>query len=304
MVIVERQFVDAIYAYQPKLPSTVWEAVSPWVRATVTEQCAGWSPGQARMALIRLARYASWLHITGAGDVADSSLNSGLIDVYWHRRRRIITEHVAKQERKMLRAIAGIAPTIEAGLPSTRSKVRDPYSTAEMAEFRRWAHWLHLPAQRRNVLAMLTLCGGAGLTPAELMNVRYRDILELADGQLGVNVTVRTPRTVPVLSKWNDQLSELADGEPDEWLVAPGSQARDSEGLRNALWAVRGESKPQAGRLRTTWLVGHLTAGTRIDLILEAAGLVDAIALAPLVKHLQREPHEAQLQQLRLGVAA
>src|SRR5690606_4695204 len=150
--------------------------------------------GQVRMALIRLAHYASWLHITGAGDVADSALNSGLIDVHWHHRRRIISEHVAKQERKMLRAIAGIAPAIEAGLPPTRSKVRDPYSSAEMAEFRRWAHWLRLPAQRQNVVAMLALCGGAGLTSAELMNVRYRDIVKLADGQLGVNVTVRTPR--------------------------------------------------------------------------------------------------------------
>lgn len=299
---MDHDSVDAeLASYRPLLGATVWETIRPFVHATVAGRCGEYSLGKRRMALIRMTAFAAWLHTTGYAQLNERALNPDLIDYYWHHRRTVVTEQTAKQERKLLRAIAGIAPTIERNLPASRSEVKAPYSESELRDFRRWARWLRIPGHRRDALALLALCAGCGLSAGELMHVRRSHIIQLTDQKLGVTVTVRAPRTVPVLQAWADALAQVREGEPEELVFSPGSRTRNGNQLVNVMRDIHGESKPIAGRLRTTWLTRHLAAGTRLDILLPAAGLKDAISLAPLVQHLAPVGPEAALAQLRLG---
>lgn len=292
---------DDTASYRPRLDTSAWEATRPFVQAILADRCADYSAGQRRMALKRLSRFAAWLHTTGYAQLDERALNPDLIDYYWHHRRTVVTEQTAKQERKLLRALAGIAPSIERDLPASRSEVKSPYSESELRDFRRWAHWLRLPGHRRDASALLALCAGCGLSAGELMHVRRGHIVQLADQKLGVTVTVRSPRTVPVLQAWADDLAKVRDGELEELVFSPGSRTRNGNQLVNVIREIPGESRPVAGRLRTTWLTRHLEAGTRLDILLPAAGLKDANSLAPLVRHLKPMRSEAALAQLRLG---
>jgi len=91
-------------------------------------------------------------------------------------------------------------------------------------------------------------------------------------------------RTVPVLAPFGREVLDLAATAGDEFLVGGRSTARGRAGsLAASLVVANGTPKFSASRLRSTWLVTHLTRGTRMPELARAAGMRGITVLSDLL---------------------
>jgi hypothetical protein len=88
-----------------------------------------------------------------------------------------------------------------------------------------------------------------------------------------VLVTGEAPRSVPVLDRYEDLLVGLAKPAGDGLLIGATSTHRNNTSKLTAS-LKRGSGHPvlSVPRLRSTWIVEHLTRGTRLPELLAAAG--------------------------------
>src|SRR5205807_5888525 len=99
-----------------------------------------------------------------------------------------------------------------------------------------------------------------------------------------VRVGDPSARVVPVLARWEELVLELASSAGDEFLVGGRSLAINRAGdLARKFVVGHGHPKLSAPRLRSTWLVYHLTAGTRLPELALAAGLSGVTVLSDLL---------------------
>jgi hypothetical protein len=113
--------------------------------------------------------------------------------------------------------------------------------------------------------------------------VAARDISRFASG---VRVRVGDPvaRGVVVLAEWENEVQELAATAGDEFLVGGYStSARRTGHLTAELIVPTGHPRLAPARLRSTWLVTHLRAGTRMPELRQAAGLSGVTVLSDLL---------------------
>ena len=186
-------------------------------------------------------------------------------------------------------------PTLAAAEPSA------PYSDGELVQLRSWAAGQPTEMFRRGAAAMLSLCAGAGLTASELDQASSEHISFDSAGAL-VQVTGRRARLVPVLASWEGMLARILDDEdPYALLFRPGSEQgayRNATSIFTARSAGTG-LKPTAPRLRATWVVAHLNAGTPYPVLMEAAGVSDLGSLARFVRFVPRGTASDEREQLR-----
>ena len=101
-------------------------------------------------------------------------------------------------------------------------------------------------------------------------------------------IAVRGPvrRDVPVLAAWEDDVLELAAGMGGEFLVGGRSTARNRAGsLARRVTVAPGHPRLSSARLRSTWLMTHLTVGTRLPELARAAGLKGVTVLSDLLPY-------------------
>ena len=108
-----------------------------------------------------------------------------------------------------------------------------------------------------------------------MLELRASDIL--VDGQ-GVLITVRGTRSreVPVLMQWEKHLVTLTQTRPgDTWALGTPRRKLNPNWMDVFLTKTQAEGslRASAARLRNTWLVHHLTAGTPLGPLAHAAGL-------------------------------
>lgn len=199
--------------------------------------------------------------------------------------------------RARLRALA------EAAAPATttprapalpRTRVRAPYRPDEVAGLLALARAQPSPTRRQGLLAVI-LCGvGAGCDARDLRRLRGHDIEATPGG--GATVRIRAPRgrSAPVLDAYAAELLEVAGLVGDGLLAGGRREDRRSVTTHLLTGVVGGADLPgiDPGRLRSTWLVTHLGAGTRLDVLMAAAGLSTATSLADLAVYL--DPLDAE----------
>ncbi|MCL3861741.1 hypothetical protein [Actinotalea sp. K2] len=125
---------------------------------------------------------------------------------------------------------------------------------------------------RRNGEAFLVLGLGAGLDGRWSARVSPEHVQDLgADG-----LVVQVPgRAVPVLHAYEARLRALVAQTPEGGLLFGGT-ATHKGAASDAVARVRvdpGGPQLELGRLRSTWIVTHLTMGTRVPELMAAAGL-------------------------------
>jgi hypothetical protein len=107
--------------------------------------------------------------------------------------------------------------------------------------------------------------------------VRYDD-----DGVL-LEVPGPRARIVPVLATWEDSLIAFATAPPlkkDQYLFRPQRATAAENTVCNFVDKTRpGPLKPTPQRMRVTWIVTHLQAGSPLKPLLMAAGLDSLEAL-------------------------
>jgi len=274
------------YSYRPINALPYWDRIGDFIDAAVRDAARG--ERSVRSLYPAVAPFVLWCWRT-----------RGLpLD-----RRRIFRLHVVDDfvQRGMPGYLAGSRAThrsslyrvVEAletdrsgatGQPLQRRAPTEPYTPAEVAQLHSWAVSQGTERRRTDAMMLLVLGMGAGLTSKELQAVRVDDLIV---GPYGAQVTIweSRPRVVPIAPVWSERLGEvypkLARG---AWAFRPGrTSARDGQ-ITDFLLRARTTYDVRPVRMRTTWLVEHLAAGTPPTELLRISGLHQLAALDRLMK--------------------
>ena len=113
-----------------------------------------------------------------------------------------------------------------------------------------------------------------------------------------VRVGEPVAREVPVLARWELEVVRLAAA--DQFLVGGHSLSRNRAGFLACKFVVaHGHPPLSAPRLRSTWLVHHLTIGTRLPELAKAAGLAGITVLSDLLPNVPALDRDQAAQMLR-----
>lgn len=197
--------------------------------------------------------------------------------------------------------------TARVHLPRASSSA--PLSVQDEADLWGWASSLRPWTRRASMQGIVALGLGVGLAQTEASRIQGRHI---KIGSHGVT-TVAVPdadrgevaRTVVPRRAWESRLAGLAGAAGQErWVVSPWRTSRQSpQALDRLRWHAQGASvcpvEWSPMRLRTTWLMWHLAAGTHLPTLLDAAGLTTLAALVPLLPHIPRLPVVEAIEAMR-----
>jgi integrase len=154
------------------------------------------------------------------------------------------------------------------------------------------------PAKRASALAVVVFGIGAGLRPGELVALRGSDVTR--HGRR-VSVHVSGPaRVVPVTPGYAGRAAGLAVGAGNGHLFRPGPADR---GYKNfvtnfARTLAADPAAPQLtlSRCRSSFICGHLAAGTPVAELLAITGIRQAESLARYARHVDGAPPKAVLR--------
>ncbi len=182
-----------------------------------------------------------------------------------------------------------------------RRRVALPYSPDELDLLWRDAQHQATPARLRAGSALIALGAGAGLDGRWSTRVAAEDVVR-RDGVIFVRVGEPAARLVPLLARWEDVVLDLASSARDEFLVGGRSLACNRAGdLARKFKVGHGHPALSAPRLRSTWLVHHLTVGTRLPELMPAAGLEGITVLSDLLPNVACLDESEAARMLRGG---
>lgn len=179
------------------------------------------------------------------------------------------------------------------------AKPPPPYSPAERAELAALAAAQRDPARRASALAVVVSGIGAGLRPGELVALRGSDV-----SRRGRRVTVRVSgpaaRVVPVTAAYAGRAAVLAAAAGHAHLFRPGPASRGYKNFvtnfARALTADPAAPRLTLGRCRSSFICGHLAAGTPVGELLAITGICQAESLARYARHAGGAPSKAALR--------
>lgn len=175
-----------------------------------------------------------------------------------------------------------------------------PYSAEEESGFLEWAKRQKTADFKRDARTILALGFGTGLSAGEIGEVRGGDVLEDEQG-IQVRIDGERPRHVQALRAYEARLRTAAKTvKPDQFLIRPQRHSTPKNLISNIV--DRGASSglgPQTQRMRATWLVHHLNAGTPVGVLMEAAGLESLKALTRYLEFAERPSAETGRRALR-----
>jgi hypothetical protein len=296
----------AIANYTPDIPADEWAIIGEFVRAAVTA-CDCQTPYSARELLIASSRHVHWCVFT-----AGLPLDRGVV---FHR--DTIGEYTAYGCPQLVPAVKGnvrsrllrmsellLPPTARtsrlAALPASAPTV--PYSVGEQVALRSWATGQITQYQVVNGHVLLALGLGAGLSAAEVGEVQARH-LHCDDNGVLVEVVGKRARLVPVLAEWEPVLVDVADTamRPDLYVFRPRRDKNHRNLVGNFVDKTNlGRVRPNLQRMRATWIVTHLAAGSPVKALVAAAG-VDS--LEALTRYLRFVP-DADVAEYRAAFRA
>jgi hypothetical protein len=170
-----------------------------------------------------------------------------------------------------------------------------PYSPAEVALLKSDARNQSTPHRRRGARVLLALGLGAGLDGRWVAEV-CGDHVMARDGCVEVKVGEPAARSVIVRATWEAEVLKLADLAGHERLLETRSRTTNRvTNFTKRLTSPTGHPRLSPPRLRSTWLLDHLNAGTRLDELCRAAGLAGFTVLPDLMAFMTRlEPSNGE----------
>ncbi len=183
--------------------------------------------------------------------------------------------------------------------PFAGARAPAPYSPAERAELAAVAAAQRDPANRASALALVVFGIGAGLRAAELVALRGSDV-----SRRGRRVTVRVggpaARVVPVTAGYAGRAAGLAAGAGHAHLFRPGPADRGYKNFvtnfARTLTADPAAPRLGLGRCRSSFICGHLAAGTPVAELLAITGICQAESLARYARQVDGAPPKAVLR--------
>ena len=183
--------------------------------------------------------------------------------------------------------------------PFAGAKAPAPYSPAERAELAAVAAAQRDPAKRASALALVVFGIGAGLRPGELVALRGSDVIRHGR-QVVVRVSGPAARVVPVTSAYAGRAAELARRAGSGYVFRPGPADRGYKNFvtnfARALAADPAAPRLSLRRCRSSFICGHLAAGTPVRVLLAITGIAEAESLARYARHVGGAPSKAALR--------
>lgn len=163
--------------------------------------------------------------------------------------------------------------------PIPRADPAAPYSEEDLAGLYGWATQQPTRTRRASAVALLALGLGAGLATRDLLTVRGEDLVITGSG-VRVQVWGERERVVALTDLWGRVLTESAgDYDPDRHVFCPDRARTHSALATNFIQTTRTSLDVRPTRMRATWIVGQLIAGTPALALLRSAGLAEFGAL-------------------------
>jgi hypothetical protein len=289
--------------YRPRTIDAVrWESL---LRAFVVSSVLALNPGGTSIAgryVRALTRLANWCLTEGLLLDVEVVLDPDTVERFASTLPKNKSTATYRADlRRIGRRLTKNAPWEPRPEPIIRRAVAPPYSPDELAQLRRFAANQSTDERRRRATALIALGAGAGLDGRWSTRIRPGDLLRTPGG-LVVRVSPPNPRHVPVLASFASDLEWLLADPSHEVLVGGAYRERNrASDVAARLDPAPGLPRLSSGRLRSTWLVHHLTAGTRLPELAEAAGLVGVTVLSDLMAFIPRLSRDEADQQLRGG---
>lgn len=274
-------------SYRPqRLDAETWATIHPFVVECVER--LGLAGGASGIRVVRvLTRLASWAvreelrldtEVVLDPDTVERFVAHGLRDERSRATYRAVLRRVGPRLTRR-------APWEPRAPSVARRQVAVPYTAGELGQLCADADLQPTGARRRAAVALLALGAGAGLDGRWLARVAAGDVVTEKSVTL-IHVGEPGARIVPVLARWEKQVLRLAATAGDEFLIGGRSTSRNRAGqLAASLVVPHGHPRPSASRLRSTWLVAHLTMGTRLPELAQAAGLAGVTVLSDLLAY-------------------
>lgn len=267
--------------FVPKKAVRYWMTLEPVVTAAVVKTARRTGREARRLYPVATA-FVLWAWQTRGMDLDVTRMfRRQVVEEYVHRGMAAFTRGSRATYRStLLTMVDAVTPPSEVRFPIPRSDPTPPYAAAEIAALRSWAGAQGSAVRRRDAAALLAMGFGAGLATRELLSVRSGDI-DVRGDDAHILVWSGRPRLVPVLPAWQPGLraamGELGD---DQWVFRVGRTGVRSAQVTDFLH--RGhttELDVRPARMRTTWLLTHLHAGTPPRDLLRISGLEHLAAL-------------------------
>jgi hypothetical protein len=238
---------------------------------------------RTRRQLLRLALWA-----TGEGFALDREVILDPSTVERFAEVALASDRSRATYRAALRRVGPLltkrAPWEPRPAAMARRQVAPPYTGPEVLLLRQDALVQPTPARRRAARAFLALGLGTGLDGRWATRVAACHVKASASGVV-VEVGEPAARQVVACAEWEDELIGLAATADDEFLVGGYSNSTRRTGhLTERLVVPTGHPRLAPARLRSTWLVAHLLAGTRLPELCRAAGLEGVTVLSDLLE--------------------
>jgi len=151
--------------------------------------------------------------------------------------------------------------------------------------------------KRCSALAMVA--SGAGLRPGELVALRGCDVSRRGH-QVVVEVSGPAARVVPLAPQYAGRAAEPARGAGGGFVFRPGRADRGYKNfvtnLARTLAADPAAPRLTASRARSSFICGHLAAGTPLGELLAITGIAQAESLARYARHAGGAPSKAVLR--------
>jgi len=254
----------AIKQFSPiSVPPEVWHRVGDLVRDSV-RRAEPTSVYSAKSLMTVVTQLVIWVDTMGLPIEPGVVFHLDNIDRFASEACAHLASGTQHNYRTQLRAVGAAVLGPESfpppPLPLKRSAPVAPYSSADIAALRSWCRGMPTDRYRHNVEVILAFGLGAGLPSQELIRL--------------------------VLSAWAEAVDRLARKAGDKPIFLPERAVITRRQIPNFIARCpKGDAPPlNVNRLRNTWIVGHLSAGTHLLALAEAAG-VDSSQVVKLARH-------------------
>ena len=297
--------------YRPRIAADYWHAIGAFVTAAVTEAApkTAYTERELYAAATPLCLWA-W-QTAGMNLDRDVVFSLGSIDRFVAIGMPNYRSSAGKNtiRSRLLRmgealrtspatATTAAAPATRALRPLGNSDPTAPYLASEVIELRSWAAAQSNPDRRRNANALLALGLGAGLSGREIITVHIDDV-RVGLRETEVRIRGARARSVVVLASWEAHLAFAANATGAANLFRGGRSTDNPNLITDFISRSRGRVQLQARRMRTTWLVHHLNAGTPAVILVAAAGMKSLAALDRFMPYADTPSPESSARALR-----
>ena len=268
--------------YLPVYALPYWGHLAPFVNAIVN-QCQGELNRDRDSLYAALTPFVLWCWRARGYELTTATIfRAAAIEQFIHRG----AAHYAPGTRSTLRGtlwrvLEVVAPQ-EANRrrrPISRIDPTLPYSTREVAALHSWARSQRTSHRQLDALALIGLGFGAGLPTRELLRVTADHCAVSSDGSITVNVEGSRRRDVQLLPEWQSTLRQVIDARSGRMLFRPDRVGPAEGQVSDFVLRSRTALDVKPVRMRTTWLVAHLAAGTDPSTLKRLSGLNSLAAL-------------------------